>query len=633
MERESFEDAEVAALLNEHFIAIKVDREERPDVDNLYMAVCQAMTGQGGWPLTVLLTPEKKPFFAGTYFPKRRKYGRYGLMDILGQIAGKWQDAEERERILDIGEQVVAETQARMLSNMEGELDDDALERAFEQYERTFDAANGGFGAKPKFPTPHNLSLLLRYHRRTGNTKALAMVEQTLDAMYRGGLYDHIGYGFARYSTDERWLVPHFEKMLYDNALLAMAYVEAYQVTGKEGYAEVAGQIFAYVLRDMTHPEGGFYSAEDADSEGVEGKFYVWTPEEVRHVLGEEDGELVNELFDITPEGNFEGASIPNLIGASPEQFAARKRMPLEQLEERVEAAREKLFRHREKRVHPHKDDKVLTSWNGLMIAALAKAAKALDQPDYAAAAARAADFILVKLRREDGRLLARYRDGDAAYLGYVDDYAFLVWGLIELYEATFELRYMEEAIRLNADMLRLFWDDEKGGLFFYGSDAEQLFTRPKESYDGAMPSGNSAAALNLLKLAKLTYDAALSQRADEQLRAFAGALQQYPAGHALMLAALDFAQSPGREIVIAGDPAKEETREMIRACYGRFAPHAVTILHPPGEAGQAVRKLLPLAEGKPALGGRATAYVCENYACHSPASDLDELEEALQAE
>ncbi|OMF19845.1 hypothetical protein BK127_02765 [Paenibacillus sp. FSL H7-0331] len=626
MNHESFEDEEVAALLNKDYISIKVDREERPDVDHLYMSVCQALTGQGGWPLTIMMTPEKKPFFAGTYFPKGRKYGRKGLMDILPQIAGKWD--EDSAQISQMGDQIIAETQSRLIANLQGDISGESLEQAFQMYEKLFDPQYGGFGDAPKFPTSHNLSYLLRYYTRTGNERALAMVEKTLDNMYRGGMYDHIGWGFARYSTDERWLVPHFEKMLYDNALLTMTYIEAYQVTGKQQYAEVAEQIIAYVLRDMTDEHGAFYCAEDADSEGEEGKFYVWKPAEIRQLLGEEEGELYCSVYDITDSGNFEGHSIPNLIEWTIEDAARLQGVPLNELRARLEASRHKLFDHREKRIHPHKDDKILTSWNGLMIMALAKAAKALNKPEYAEAARRASDFIARELRREDGRLLARYRDGEAAYLGYVDDYAFYVWGLIELYEATFDIELLQLAVELNADMLTLFWDTEQGGLFFYGHDGEQLFTRPKEIYDGAMPSGNSAAALNMAKLARYTYDASLSQKTDEQLQAFAGSVQKYPSGHALFLIALDYVISAPSEIVLAGDPNKPDLQAMKEKLQRRFMPHAIYMLHPSTEQREAARNLIPLLRDKVVLGGRATAYICENFACHAPVTDLDELDE-----
>ncbi|OAS13954.1 thioredoxin domain-containing protein [Paenibacillus oryzisoli] len=626
MAHESFEDQAIANMLNKDFISIKVDREERPDIDHIYMAVCQAMTGQGGWPLTVFLTPEKKPFFAGTYFPRSRKYNRAGMVEIIAQLASKWR--EDPERVRELGEQVTTETSQRLLENQTGgKLTEETLHEAFRMYVSNFDAENGGFGTFPKFPTSYNLSFLLRYYKKTGNEQALAMVEKTLDTMHRGGMYDHIGFGFARYSVDAQWLVPHFEKMLYDNALLVMTYIEAYQVTGKEQYAEVAEQIITYVLRDMTDAGGAFYSAEDADSDGVEGKFYVWTMDEVEDVLGIDDGDLYSEIYGLTESGNFEGQNIPNLLDTTLASSARRKGIPLDELKQRLETARVKLFAHRERRVHPGKDDKILTAWNGLMITALSKAARALDKPEYAAAATKAADFILRELRREDGRLLARYRDGEAAFLGYVDDYAFLVGGLIELYETTFELRFLREAVQLNADMLRLFGDEAKGGLFFYGSDAEQLLTRPKEIYDGAMPSGNGAAALNMLRLSRLTYDAKLSQAAEEQLQAFAGAVSKYPPGHALTLAALDFAYGAASEIVIAGDPAKPETQRMLRAVQRQYLPNALLVLHPPGAAGGAVRQLIPLVQDKLPLGGRATAYVCENFACQAPTQDVEELQ------
>ncbi len=625
MERESFEDKEVAELLNRDFVSIKVDREERPDVDHLYMAVCQAMTGKGGWPLTVIMTPDKKPFFAGTYYPKHQKYGRIGMTGLIPQIAAKWK--EDPQKIIDAGEQIAEETTKRMLSNFEGELSEHSITDAFNMYIEMFNREYGGFGSAPKFPTPHNLSFLLRYAHQKNEPKALGMVDKTLEAMHRGGMYDHIGFGFSRYSTDEKWLIPHFEKMLYDNALLAITYIDAYQLSGKKHYAEIAEQIFTYVLRDMTHTQGGFYSAEDADSEGVEGKFYVWGPQEIKEVLGEQEGELYCKVYDVTEEGNFEGQSIPNLLQSTLEDCAKEHEISLEELKENLEQSRLKLFDHREKRIHPYKDDKILTSWNGLMIVALAKGAMALQKTQYADAACQAIEFIFTHLVRKDGRLLARYRDGDAAYPGYVDDYAFMVWGLIEMYEATFELRYMEQAIRLNQEMLELFWDDEKGGLFFYGHDSEPLFTRMKEIYDGAIPSGNSAAALNLIRLSKFTGSQLLEQKAEEQIKAFAGSVQRYPAGHSLFMTAVQFAYGPTKEIVLSGNPQQPDMKEFIRKVQTEFTPLAIVIVHPDGEAGQSVRKLFPMVEGKGSLEGKAAIYVCENYTCQAPVTDWSEVE------
>ncbi len=549
-------------------------------------------------------------------------------MDVLTQLQAKWQ--EDGEHVIETSEQIVQEVQGRLLSNLKGDVSDEVFDKAFRHYEQLFDPQYGGFGGSPKFPTSHNLSFLLRYYQRSGEDKALQIVTRTLDSMQRGGIYDHIGYGFARHSVDERWLVPHFEKMLYDNALLAWTYLEAYQLTGQSDYAEVAGQIFTYVLRDMTDAEGGFYSAEDADSEGHEGKFYVWSEDEVLEVLGPDDGELYCELYDITEAGNFEGANIPNLIGQDIESFARRRRIPLETLRARVELARAKLFSYRERRVHPGKDDKILTAWNGLMIMALAKGYKTLGEDSYRTAAEKAAQFIWTRLRREDGRLLARFRDGDAAFPAYVDDYAFMVWGLLELYEATFEVEYLRQAIALNEQMLQLFWDDEQGGLYFYGSDSEKLIIRNKEIYDGAMPSGNAVAASNFLKLAKLTYDAKLSQIAERQLQAFGGAVNQHPNGHAMLLIAMDLAASAPSEIVIAGDPDSEATKRMLAEVRRGFRPHTLTIVLPDAADGEEVRRLLPLVQDKAAIGGRTTAYVCENFACQSPTTDVEELRELL---
>lgn len=631
MEHESFEDGEVAGLLNREYVAVKVDREERPDIDQVYMAVCQAMTGQGGWPLTVILTPDRNPIFAGTYFPKHSRYGRPGLMDVLSRLADKWRN--DREEVLEFAERITQEVRDSMEADRRGEAVPELLDQAYRLYERLFDSEYGGFGGAPKFPSSHNLSFLLRFYRRTGEDKALRMVERTLDGMRRGGMYDHIGFGFARYSVDEQWLVPHFEKMLYDNALLAWTYLEAYQLTGKREYAETAEQIFGYVLRDMTDPEGGFYSAEDADSEGREGKFYVWRPDEIANVLGAEDGDLICEWFGITEDGNFEGDSIPNLIGQDAEAFASERGMTVEELQRRIEHSRARLYEHREKRVHPGKDDKILTAWNGLMIMALATGYKALGRERYLEAARRSADFILRKLRREDGRLLARYRDGEAAYEAYLDDYAFLVWGLIELYEAGFDIGHLQAAIELNERMIELFRDEHQGGLFFTGADGEKLFARGKEIYDGAMPSGNSVAALNLQRLAKLTGDAQLAELAERQLEAFAGAVRRYPPGYAMYLIALDYAASAGGEIVIAGSRDGEETRRMIEAAHRGFRPHTEVLLAVPGPEAEALERLVPAVAGKMPVRGNPAAYVCVNFACQAPVTDAASLKALLDAD
>ncbi len=598
MERESFEDEEVAALLNAHFVSIKVDREERPDVDSLYMTACQAVTGHGGWPLTIVMTPDQKPFFAGTYFPKHGTGRQPGLIEILDRITYLW--ANEKDRVLASGNGIAEAIRNSCLTQTKGDLSEEVLHRAFRYYQRAYDSESGGFGPAPKFPAPHNLLFLLRYWQMTGRTEALQMVEKTLDSMYLGGIYDHVGAGFARYSTDRRWLVPHFEKMLYDNALLALAYLEAWQATAKNKYAETAKGIFSYILREMTSPEGAFYSAEDADSEGEEGKFYLWTPKEIREVLGDEEGSRFCRDYDITPEGNFAGKSIPNLIATGYVQG--------------YQEALAKLFRKREQRVHPFKDDKILTAWNGLMIAALALGSRVLDEPRYKIAAEGAASFIGQNLRRSDGRLLARYRDGEAAYPGYVDDYAFLIWGLLELYQAAGQSDYLTAALELNQDLLKYFWDQEEGGLFQSGSDAENLIARPKEILDGALPSGNSVAALNFLRLARLTGDPGLEETAQAQLRAFGGSIEETPEAFSYFLTAVSFNLRPTVAVTIVGDSQAEDTREMIKTVNSRFGP-----------------EILLTVKQRPAVEGKATAFVCKGFSCRQPTTDLDQLAQMLQ--
>jgi len=614
MERESFETEEVAEVLNRQYIAVKVDREERPDIDHIYMTVCQAMTGGGGWPLTIIMTPDKQPFFAGTYFPRRDRLGMPGLITILNRIAQAWR--EQKDELVRSGETITALLGEQRTAA--AEIPEDTTGKAFRAFQRAFDPDYGGFGTAPKFPTPHNLYFLLRYWYLTREDRALAIVRKTLDAIAAGGIHDHIGFGFARYSTDRQWLVPHFEKMLYDNALLAVAYLEAFQATGEKRYTTVARKIFTYVLRDMTAPDGGFYAAEDADSEGVEGKFYVWTPEEVKAVLGATDGAKFCAYFDITPGGNFEGQSIPNLIHTSipagEEAFVAQ--------------CREKLFQHRERRVHPYKDDKILTGWNGLMLAALAVGARVLGDEQYQAAAAAAVNFIEHNLIRADGRLLARYRDGEAAYPAYAEDYAYLIWGLIELYEATYEPAYLKKALGLNADLLRYFWDDAGGGLFVYGSDSEQLIARPKEIYDGATPSANSVAALNFLRLARLTGDTALEEKATQVFTAFGGSLARSALGHSFCLTALLFARSPGQDIVIVSE-TKAAAQEMINAVQQRFHPFTVTLLASLETAGLA--EVVPFVRDYRPQDGRPTAYVCENFACRAPITDVAALAAVLE--
>lgn len=630
MAHESFEDKEVARLLNQWYIAIKVDREERPDIDQIYMSVCQSMTGRGGWPLSIFMTPESKPFFSGTYYPKSSRMGMPGFTDVLTQIAALWE--KDRKRILKAGEDITNAIQPRADLASEGHtLGIDTLQKGYEQLARSFDSKWGGFGKAPKFPTPHQLTSLLRWHKRSSNSESLAMVEKTLDAMRRGGIFDQIGYGFHRYSVDEKWLVPHFEKMLYDQALLAMACIEAYQVTKNPRYAAVAREIFTYVLRDMTAPEGGFYSAEDADSEGKEGLFYLWTPQEVKDHLGSELGDLYCRFYDINQAGNFEdGLNIPH-IPITPEIFAEQNGMDLAEIETLLEEARRLLFMAREKRVHPLKDDKIITSWNGLMVAALAKGYGALGDELHIDAAKYAASFILKKLRKSDGQLFRRYRQGDVAHPGYLDDYSFLVWGLIELYEATFNISYLEEAVEINQVMIDLFWDEAGGGFYFTGKENEVLIVRSKEIYDGALPSGNSVAALNLMRLGRMTGNIELEKKADELTRAFSRDIATYPVGYSQFLSVLDFMVGPSFEIVIAGDPALEATMAMITVIHNMFLPNKVLLLRPEGEESKRLSSLAPFVEALRPIDQQPTVYVCEQYACKFPITDVENLKLAIK--
>jgi uncharacterized protein YyaL (SSP411 family) len=638
MQRESFRDEEVAALLNRHFVCVKVDREERPDVDNIYMAACQLMTGSGGWPLTIIMTPDGRPFFAGTYFPKQARFGRVGMLELVPRVAELW--ATRREELLATSGEV-ADALARMsYDSGAAEPDEAALAAAFEQLSGNFDERYGGFGDAPKFPTPHNYYFLLRYRRRAGDERALEMAEKSLLAMRRGGVYDHVGFGFHRYATDAAWRVPHFEKMLYDQALMAAAYVEAYQATGDRRYEETAREVFAYVLRDMTSPEGAFCAAEDADSEGVEGKFYLWTEREIREVLNDDEAGLIIDVFNVEAEGNFAEAAAAGPDGANVlyvdrplAEIAAERGAAEDDFRARLAAAREKLFRAREERVRPRRDDKILTDWNGLMVAALAKGARAFDEPAYADAAARAAAFILANVRDGDGRLYHRYRDGEAAVGGFLDDYAFLTWGLLELYEATFDARYLKAALELARLTVDLFWDERGGGFFYAAADAEELIVRRKEVYDGAVPSGNAVATLNFLRLARLTGDTSWEEKAAATTRAFSGVAAQAPASFTFMMTALAFALGPSYEVVIVGDPAAADTQQMLRALARAYVPNAVVAFKPAGDDEPEIVELAEYTRDLSQVNGRATAYVCERFSCRAPTNDVREMLASLGVE
>jgi uncharacterized protein YyaL (SSP411 family) len=635
MERESFENEAVARLINEYFVAIKVDREERPDVDAIYMAACQALTGQGGWPLSVFMTPEKKPFFVGTYFPPIDHPNRPSFSRVVESIGRAWNTAADRADIEGAGASIT-EQLARHAKTAPSDittLPADIAHQAFARYEQTYDPQYGGFGAQPKFPSPQNLLFLLRYHQRTRNEEALQMVERTLLAMRKGGVFDQIGYGFHRYSTDRFWLLPHFEKMLYDQAMLAVACVETFQVTGNKVFSRIAEEVFTYVLRDMTSPEGGFYSAEDADSEGHEGKFYVWLKHEVMQVLDEEDGELFCAVYNIREGGNFadeasgevSGENIPHLRQTFAE-IAVHHSLDADELAGRMSLARQRLFDYREARIHPLKDDKILTDWNGLMIAVLAMGARALDNALYTQAAERAWGFVQQHLKAPTGRLLHRWRDGEAAITGFLDDYAFMAWGALELYHTTFNTAYLHDCVLLCEEILRLF-AAEDGGFHLSADDNEQLILSTKEAYDGAIPSGNSIAATVLARCGKLTSNARFLAAAERTVHTFASAIQSYPTGFAQMLIAHDFLTQPTQEIILAGSPHDITLAAMTALVAQTYLPFSVVALNTLPDA---LSGLVEQAAYQTAVNGNATAYLCENFSCQQPITSIDELRAAL---
>ncbi len=604
MERESFENEAVAKVINDRYVAIKVDREERPDVDQVYMQACQAMSGSGGWPLSAFLTPKKHAFFVGTYFPPAR------FTSLLEKISDVWKT--DREKIITDAKQVSAAL-AESTEGHAGEMTDEHLKRAQRWFEDSFDPEWGGFGDAPKFPRSVALEFLLRRYAR-GEKQLLPIVERTLVKMAEGGMYDQLGGGFSRYSTDPEWLVPHFEKMLYDNALLTRAYVQAWQITKNPFYERIARETIAYVQRDLLAPEGAFYSAEDADSEGIEGKFYVWNPKQIAEVLGA-DAKAACEAFDVTDGGTWHPheASIPH--GNSPLRVTTKPIKP---------EWKRKLLEARSKRIRPHRDDKVLTEWNALMIGALAVAGSAFDEPSYVAAAEKAADFVLTKLRRQDGRLLRRYRDGEAAIPAYLDDYAFLAEAMVDLYQATFNVRYAEEAVKLTEDMIRLF-SAKQGGFWFTATDNEQLVARMRELYDGALPSGNSVALHALVRVGELAGRDEFRKLAEASFKSFGGDASKHPSGFPHFLSAFDAFRGPFTSIVIAGD-----SKELLKAVRTAYLPNSIVLNVPADGADARTVKVLPNAAGKKALNGVAAAHVCENFSCKLPLTSVEELEKLI---
>ncbi|MBX3433699.1 MAG: thioredoxin domain-containing protein [Pirellulales bacterium] len=629
MEHESFEDERIAAIVNEHFVAVKVDREERPDLDQIYMNAVLMMTGRGGWPMSVFLTPDLKPFYAGTYFPPTARGGMPGFDDVLRAVADAWDN--RRDQAQAMADQITAELQtAGGASADDAELGRGQLNAAIVQLSRAFDPIWGGFGRAPKFPHPMDLQLCLRHWRRTGAEQSLAMVRLTLDRMAAGGIYDHLGGGFARYSVDERWLVPHFEKMLYDNALLAGVFLEAFQATGDPGYERIVRETLDYVLRDMTDPVGGFHSTEDADSEGHEGLFSTWTPAELAAVLGDDAAETFGRVYDVSDAGNFEGRNILHLP-RSIEQAAKLMNRDADSLAAELAASRAKLFAARERRVRPGKDDKVLVSWNALAIDALARAGATLGEPRFAAAAQHAADFLLRELRRPDGRLLHAWRQGQAKLDAYLDDYAYLANALITLYETTFAPRYVEEALALADVMIDRFADPQAGGFYFTADDHEQLIARTKDVTDSSVPAANGMAATALVRLAKLTGCEAYARQAERALLAAAAMLDRAPTAMGQTLLALDLRLGPTCELVFADGGTASAAAAALADLRRRYLPHVV-LAATPADGAPPPAPLAHLLAGKAPLDGQPTLYVCEDFACRDPAVGVAAIHAALNA-
>ncbi len=624
MEKESFENEAIARIMNERFVNIKVDREERPDLDEIYMNAVQMMTGSGGWPMTVFLTPDLVPFHAGTYFPPEDRMGMPGFPKVLMTVSDYYQTHRHEVASVEMQMRNALHQMVQILPSQEA-LEPDLLSRAFDNIERQFDPAHGGFGKAPKFPHSMTLSFLLRHWKRTGEKEALRMVEVSLEKMANGGIYDHLGGVFHRYSVDERWLIPHFEKMLYDNALLARTYFEAYQATRKERYLQVGEDILGYVLREMKSPEGGFYSTQDADSEGEEGKFFVWTRDEIKRLLGKDKGTPFCSYYGVTPQGNFErGTSVLN-IAATLEKVSELYGIPVPGLEALLRDNREGLFVEREKRVKPARDEKILTSWNGLMASGFIDGFKLTGKEEYLRGAEEAIRFILDAMAKH-GSLMRVYHKGRWHVKGYSEDYAFLIQALIDLYEATFEVRYLKEADHLNRMMIELFWDDQDGGFFFSGKENESLIARSKNPYDNALPSANSVALFNLIRLGYLKGEEGLKKRADQILRLFRNFLSEHPSGFAHMLSGLSFFLHP-EEIGIVGSKKNRRTGLLLKEIHHAYLPNKILNLKDPGEPSEGNWFPFLTDKGVPEA---PTAFVCKGFICLPPVRREEELKKLL---
>jgi len=638
MAHESFEDPEVAALMNEAFINIKVDREERPDIDQVYMTVTQMLTGSGGWPMTIIMTPDKRPFFAATYIPKNARFGRMGMMDLIPKVQAAWSD--DRAKLLESAGQIVANLRTVGGHSQPGEISPSIIGTTRRDLASRYDAVEGGFGTAPKFPSPHNLLFLLAAGENDGDEKTIKMVSHTLEKMRQGGIFDHVGFGFHRYSTDKEWLVPHFEKMLYDQAMLVLAYTEAFRITGREDFGETAREIITYIDRDLKSPEGAFFSAEDADSEGEEGVFYLWTEKQLIDVLGKDDAALATAVWNTSPTGNFlpeasSKASIDNILHLKGDLGATAKGLKLSEgkLQDRLDRIRIELLETRSKRPRPLLDDKVLGDWNGLMAAALARAGAVLEEPAYISQAQSAVDFVLSRMQDSKGRLLHRWRDGHAEIPAFLDDHVFLTWALLELYDATLEPRFLKDAVAIQEQTDTLFWDSDKGGYFFSAPDNEALLVRPKEIYDGAMPSGNSVAAHNLVRLGRLTGHTAFEEKAQTLMTAFGQSVSRGPSGHTHLIDAFQRAANPAFEIVICGKRDDPKTQTLLNTVQTAAPARSSVLLLEPGAQGKAIRKLAPFTEYHTPIDGLPTAYVCQDHQCQKPTTDVKELVRQLSAQ
>ncbi len=636
MERESFEDKEVAELMNDTFVSIKVDREERPDIDSAYMSVCQAMTGHGGWPLTIIMTPDKKPFFAATYIPKGSRFGRTGMMELIPRLKEHWDN--NRDKIDSTADKITESVKDSAVNSSGDVLDKEVFYSAYKYFSKSFDDKYGGFGAAPKFPVGHNLTFLLRYWKSTNEKNALKMVERTLDSIWMGGVNDHIGGGFHRYSTDEKWLLPHFEKMLYDQAMLALAYTEGYQITGKKIYEMAVKDTLSFILRDLTDEFGGFYSGIDADSEGEEGKFYVWAEDEVRETLSQSDAEFAIEAFNIRKEGNFRqehtgaetGLNIFYMDKAL-DELASEMNLGEHELMSKMEGIKEQLLEVRNRRIPPITDDKILTDWNGLVIAALARAYQVFSEDEYLKAAKKCSKFIFDNMFHSNQRLYHRHCKGETAIPCFLDDYAFFIWGMLELYEASFDVKWLKEAIALCNIVVDDFYDQDNGGFYQTAKDQEEILFRKKEIYDGPTPSGNSVMLLNLLKLSKITGITDYEEKADKTVRAFSKSIRLSPTAYTQTLNGLYFALNKSYEIVIAGDYNKSDTKEMLETVKKAFVPNKVVMVVPQGKERDELVEIAPFIEDLTPRDGKATAYVCVNRECEMPVTDRGELERMME--